>query len=213
MAAAMRMPWFHRGWDGRRARGRGGCAPAAPVRPVSDARLERVAADFAAVRAAAGTIVDWAPPYACSRRWWGNACCTRGPTKTDLGIADPLAGRLSALANPDQCEADARGVLGQMDHRTRSIAPLQGGRASDPGGVKTQVRCSQRHRSRRRCASLSTPARIAAVSSPCRTAPQAVFQTGERPVCAHGRQDARALPAPPPTSSDASARRHRTRQS
>lgn len=66
---------------------------------VSEAPLPEVAAGFAAVVAAMDQIVDWAPPYLVFKALVGaTLACNAGPHQTDLGIADPMAGRL--LASP-----------------------------------------------------------------------------------------------------------------
>ncbi|AMM85878.1 adenine deaminase C-terminal domain-containing protein [Martelella sp. AD-3] len=60
---------------------------------ISDAPLEDVARDFEAVRKAAGTIVDWEPPYLTFKALVGaTLACNAGPHQTDMGIADVAAG-------------------------------------------------------------------------------------------------------------------------
>ncbi|MET3598853.1 adenine deaminase [Martelella mangrovi] len=60
---------------------------------ISDAPLETVARDFEAVRAAAGTIADWEPPYLTFKALVGaTLACNSGPHQTDMGIADVEAG-------------------------------------------------------------------------------------------------------------------------
>lgn len=62
---------------------------------VSDAPLEQVAGDFAAVRAAMDRIVDWQPPYLVFKACFGaTLACNAGPHQTDRGIADVGTGRL-----------------------------------------------------------------------------------------------------------------------
>jgi len=66
---------------------------------VSDRPLSEVAADFAEVRAAMDRVVDWQPPYLVFKALVGaTLACNAGPHMTDLGIADPLNGRLLASA-------------------------------------------------------------------------------------------------------------------
>lgn len=60
---------------------------------ISDAPLEDVARDFEAVRKAAGTIVDWEPPYLTFKALVGaTLACNAGPHQTDMGIADVETG-------------------------------------------------------------------------------------------------------------------------
>ncbi|TNB48605.1 adenine deaminase [Martelella lutilitoris] len=60
---------------------------------ISDAPLEEVARNFEAVRNAAGTIVDWEPPYLTFKALVGaTLACNAGPHQTDLGIADVETG-------------------------------------------------------------------------------------------------------------------------
>lgn len=62
---------------------------------ISPAPLAEVAAEFQAVRQAMDAVVDWAPPYLVFKALVGaTLACNKGPHQTDLGIADPLAGRL-----------------------------------------------------------------------------------------------------------------------
>lgn len=62
---------------------------------VSEAPLDRVARDFAALTRAMEAVVDWQPPYLTFKALVGaTLACNAGPHQTDLGIADPLAGRL-----------------------------------------------------------------------------------------------------------------------
>ncbi|MEM9049339.1 MAG: adenine deaminase C-terminal domain-containing protein [Pseudomonadota bacterium] len=64
---------------------------------VSAAPLAEVAAGFAAVKSAMDAVLDWAPPYLTFKALVGaTLACNAGPHQTDLGIADPLAGRLMA---------------------------------------------------------------------------------------------------------------------
>lgn len=56
---------------------------------VSDASLESIAADFSALRDAAGRIVEWQPPYLVFKAVVGaTLACNAGPHQTDRGIAD-----------------------------------------------------------------------------------------------------------------------------
>lgn len=56
------------------------------------------AADFAALRAAADAIIDWAPPYRVFRAITGlSLACNPGPHPTDLGITD---GGTGAIRDP-----------------------------------------------------------------------------------------------------------------
>lgn len=62
---------------------------------VSDAPLEHVARDFAAVRSAMDRIVEWQPPYLVFKACFGaTLACNAGPHQTDRGIADVGTGRL-----------------------------------------------------------------------------------------------------------------------
>ncbi|WP_116084575.1 adenine deaminase [Tropicimonas sp. IMCC34011] len=62
---------------------------------VSDAPLAEIAAGFTALKAAMDEIVEWNPPYLVFKALVGaTLACNAGPHQTDLGIADPLAGRL-----------------------------------------------------------------------------------------------------------------------
>lgn len=66
---------------------------------VSDAPLAEVAQGLVAVRAAMGRVVDWQPPYLTFKALVGaTLACNAGPHQTDMGIADPLAGRLEPSA-------------------------------------------------------------------------------------------------------------------
>ena len=65
---------------------------------LSEAPLESVAGDFAAIRSAMDRVVDWQPPYLVFKACFGTGlACNAGPHQTDMGIADvtlaaPLAG-------------------------------------------------------------------------------------------------------------------------
>ncbi len=62
---------------------------------VSDAPLAEVAQAFQRVREAMEPVVDWQPPYLVFKALVGaTLACNAGPHQTDLGIADPQAGRL-----------------------------------------------------------------------------------------------------------------------
>lgn len=62
---------------------------------LSDAPLADVARAFAAVRAAADSIVDWQPPYLVFKAVFGaTLACNAGPHQTDRGIADGTTGAL-----------------------------------------------------------------------------------------------------------------------
>ena len=62
---------------------------------VSDGTLAETAEAFAALKAAMDGIVDWEPPYLTFKALVGaTLACNPGPHQTDLGIADPMAGRL-----------------------------------------------------------------------------------------------------------------------
>ncbi|AIM03314.1 adenine deaminase [Sinorhizobium meliloti] len=62
---------------------------------VSDAPLAEVAAGFAAIREAAGRIVEWQPPYLVFKACFGaTLACNAGPHQTDRGIADVATGKL-----------------------------------------------------------------------------------------------------------------------
>ncbi|SFH66598.1 adenine deaminase [Albimonas pacifica] len=62
---------------------------------VSDAPLAEVAQAFQRVREAMEAVVDWQPPYLVFKALVGaTLACNAGPHQTDLGIADPQAGRL-----------------------------------------------------------------------------------------------------------------------
>ena len=63
---------------------------------VSDAPLEQVASNFAAVRSAMDDVADWVPPNRVFKALVGaSLACNPGPRQTDLGIADPHASRLT----------------------------------------------------------------------------------------------------------------------
>ncbi|TPW31022.1 adenine deaminase [Martelella alba] len=62
---------------------------------VSDRPLEEVAHDFAALREAAGAVVEWQPPYLTFKATVGaTLACNAGPHQTDQGISDVVAGTL-----------------------------------------------------------------------------------------------------------------------
>ncbi|EIE49137.1 adenine deaminase [Citreicella sp. 357] len=62
---------------------------------VSEAPLAEVAAQLVALRAAMDAVVNWQPPYLVFKALVGaTLACNKGPHQTDLGIADPQAGRL-----------------------------------------------------------------------------------------------------------------------
>jgi len=62
---------------------------------VSDRPLDAVARGFSELRAAAGRIVDWQPPYLIFKACFGaTLACNTGPHQTDRGIADAVTGRL-----------------------------------------------------------------------------------------------------------------------
>ncbi|MEM9198776.1 MAG: adenine deaminase C-terminal domain-containing protein [Pseudomonadota bacterium] len=62
---------------------------------VSDAPLSEIAEQLRAVRAALEPVIDWNPPYLTFKALVGaTLACNAGPHQTDLGIADPLDGRL-----------------------------------------------------------------------------------------------------------------------
>lgn len=66
---------------------------------VSDAPAATVAAQFAALRAAADDIAEWLPPYRVFKAVVGaSLACNAGPHVTDLGIADGSDGRVFASA-------------------------------------------------------------------------------------------------------------------
>ncbi|MGO4124509.1 adenine deaminase [Inquilinus sp. YAF38] len=69
---------------------------------LSDAPAAEVAADFAAVKAAADRIVDWQPPYRTFKAVVGaSLACNPGPHVTDLGLADGTTGEIRPLAAAD----------------------------------------------------------------------------------------------------------------
>ncbi|KGM31250.1 adenine deaminase C-terminal domain-containing protein, partial [Inquilinus limosus] len=81
----------------------GGAVTAQVALPVcgllSDAPAAEVAADFAAVKAAAGRIADWQPPYRTFKAVVGaSLACNPGPHVTDLGLADGSTGEIRPLA-------------------------------------------------------------------------------------------------------------------
>ena len=56
---------------------------------------DAVARDFRAVREAAGTVIDWLPPYRVFKAIEGTSlACNPGPHLTDCGLADGTEGRL-----------------------------------------------------------------------------------------------------------------------
>ncbi|MEM9230126.1 MAG: adenine deaminase C-terminal domain-containing protein [Pseudomonadota bacterium] len=62
---------------------------------VSEAPLEIVAGDFAAIRKAMDEIVDWQPPYLVLKALFGaSLVCNAGPRLSDVGIVDVFAGKL-----------------------------------------------------------------------------------------------------------------------
>jgi adenine deaminase len=66
---------------------------------LSDAPAAEVAADFAAVKAAADRIVDWQPPYRTFKAVVGaSLACNPGPHVTDLGLTDGTTGEIRPLA-------------------------------------------------------------------------------------------------------------------
>ncbi|WP_082714930.1 adenine deaminase [Falsirhodobacter sp. alg1] len=66
---------------------------------VSDAPLQQVAEGFTALKTAMNAVVPWQPPYLVFKALVGaTLACNAGPHQTDLGIADPMNGRL--LATP-----------------------------------------------------------------------------------------------------------------
>ncbi|HWX47827.1 MAG TPA: adenine deaminase C-terminal domain-containing protein [Roseomonas sp.] len=66
---------------------------------LSDAPAPEVAAQFAALRAAADGIAEWQPPYRVFKAVVGaTLACNAGPHVTDLGIADGSTGALFAGA-------------------------------------------------------------------------------------------------------------------
>jgi adenine deaminase len=62
---------------------------------LSDSSSEHLAKDFRAVRDAAGTVIDWLPPYRVFKAVEGTAlACNPGPHLTDRGLADGTDGKL-----------------------------------------------------------------------------------------------------------------------
>ena len=62
---------------------------------VSNGSLANAASAFRALKDAMEEIVDWEPPYLTFKALVGaTLACNPGPHQTDLGIADPMAGRL-----------------------------------------------------------------------------------------------------------------------
>ncbi|MEL6235411.1 MAG: adenine deaminase C-terminal domain-containing protein [Pseudomonadota bacterium] len=62
---------------------------------VSDAPLSEIAEQLRAIRAALEPVIAWNPPYLTFKALVGaTLACNAGPHQTDLGIADPLEGRL-----------------------------------------------------------------------------------------------------------------------
>ena len=54
-----------------------------------------LANDFRAVREAAGTVIDWLPPYRIFKAIEGTSlACNPGPHLTDCGLADGTEGKL-----------------------------------------------------------------------------------------------------------------------
>jgi len=66
---------------------------------LSDAPATAVAADFAALKAAADRIADWQPPYRTFKAVTGaSLACNPGPHVTDLGLTDGTTGEIRPLA-------------------------------------------------------------------------------------------------------------------
>ncbi|MGR3375719.1 adenine deaminase [Salipiger abyssi] len=62
---------------------------------VSNAPLDEVAEGLVTLRTAMESVVDWQPPYLVFKALVGaTLACNKGPHQTDLGIADPQAGKL-----------------------------------------------------------------------------------------------------------------------
>nr|WP_321454429.1 adenine deaminase C-terminal domain-containing protein [uncultured Cohaesibacter sp.] len=60
---------------------------------LSDQDLDAVAADFAAVRAATDSLVDWQPPYLVFKALFGaSLVCNKGPRLTDVGLVEVFDG-------------------------------------------------------------------------------------------------------------------------
>ena len=81
------------GCGGGMAVAQGGAVTALLPLPIcgllSDAPVEEVAAQFAAVKAAADGIADWQPPYLIFKAIVGaSLACNAGPHVTDVGVAD-----------------------------------------------------------------------------------------------------------------------------
>jgi adenine deaminase len=81
----------------------GGAVTALVALPVcgllSDAPATEVAADFAALKAAADRIADWQPPYRTFKAVTGaSLACNPGPHVTDLGLTDGTTGEIRPLA-------------------------------------------------------------------------------------------------------------------
>ena len=81
----------------------GGMVTAQVALPVcgllSDEPAAEVAARFAAMKAAAGRIVDWQPPYRTFKAVVGaSLACNPGPHVTDLGLTDGTTGEIRPLA-------------------------------------------------------------------------------------------------------------------
>ena len=61
----------------------------------SNSELADIANSFSGVRSAMDAVVDWEPPYLVFKALFGaTLACNAGPHQTDLGIADPLGGKL-----------------------------------------------------------------------------------------------------------------------
>ena len=62
---------------------------------LSDSSPEQISQDFRAVREAAGTLIDWLPPYRVFKAIEGTSlACNPGPHLTDCGLADGTEGKL-----------------------------------------------------------------------------------------------------------------------
>jgi adenine deaminase len=62
---------------------------------LSDSSPDTLARDFRAVREAAGTVIDWLPPYRNFKAIEGTSlACNPGPHLTDCGLADGTEGKL-----------------------------------------------------------------------------------------------------------------------
>ncbi|WP_255356778.1 adenine deaminase [Thioclava sp. SK-1] len=65
------------------------CLPLPLAGLISDAPLDQIAGDFAALRSALDALVDWQPPYLVFKALFGaSLVCNAGPRLSDVGLVD-----------------------------------------------------------------------------------------------------------------------------